>query len=269
MSSSLLSPATQYSQRLGVNTSVLRNPLLMNIVCIGIPIFITIFYSVLAALFFSKHRFIIRKIQVLERTLNELSSGWRPNDPIAFDHNSSLFGLIEEVLRGGNQLFSLFTSMTISWTIISILLMTFFTATTIAVSGLMYNSLQVASGNKSALSTSLLSKIACVSSCDLLETTPASIIPPPEFEVKMMSPGHLLRVRRLRRDYFALLANYILVTSALALVSAFGVLLTIRARMILQGNQALAPVVLLAGNSSLISVALFLQTLGHAGFRRG
>jgi len=141
-----LTPTHTSSSSHGRISRMYHCPILMNAVCIGVPVLISLFFIITGVFLSAKHD----KVGVAYATfliqLRHISETWKPNDPNTVANNRRLFVLLERLLAEGGGILHTLQFMFIGWAITVTTIVTFYIGTAISVGKVTRRTLKMATG---------------------------------------------------------------------------------------------------------------------------
>ncbi|PLW17900.1 hypothetical protein PCANC_03356 [Puccinia coronata f. sp. avenae] len=130
----------------GKYTRLFYHPILMNTVCIGVPVLMSSFFIIIGAILSSKHKRVGQAYDVLLTSLHQFSDFWKPNDPSRFNNNEHLFNVFQSILVEGSQILYLLQIMAVGWAVIAVCIIMFYVATAISVGKVTQRTMMMAKG---------------------------------------------------------------------------------------------------------------------------
>ncbi|KNZ47483.1 hypothetical protein VP01_636g7 [Puccinia sorghi] len=104
----LLTPTHASRSNHGRIVRMYQSPLLMNTVCIGVPVLISLFFITIGVSMAASHC----KVEEAYRTsliqLRHLSEIWNPNDPNTLNNNRHLFDILQRLLARSDETLHIF-----------------------------------------------------------------------------------------------------------------------------------------------------------------
>ncbi|KAI9613689.1 hypothetical protein KEM48_003688 [Puccinia striiformis f. sp. tritici PST-130] len=109
--------------------TIFYHPRFMNTICIGMPILVSCFFSIIGVILTVKHLRIGSAFEELMTDLHQFTIDWKADNPTTFDNNQRLVNLMEYLLLQGSQILKLAQLMAIGWATLSILIIMFYLGT--------------------------------------------------------------------------------------------------------------------------------------------
>lgn len=132
--------------------SYLRHPLVMNIACIGVPALIMSFFIGIGVAVSTQYETVNRLFSTFLIRLDQLSATWAPNDPTLHQNNEGVLDSLRILVEEGREALAMGRILAFGWATMSIIIMLFYTASTIAVTKLLKRTFLITSGKKPLLS---------------------------------------------------------------------------------------------------------------------
>ncbi|KNZ55476.1 hypothetical protein VP01_2667g2 [Puccinia sorghi] len=101
-----------------------HNPILMNVVCMGVPVLISLFFIIIGIFLTAKHEKAGEIYATFSIQLRHLSETWKPNDPNTVDNNRRLSALLQRLLSEAGEILHTLQCMAIGWAITAITIVT-------------------------------------------------------------------------------------------------------------------------------------------------
>ncbi|WAR57486.1 hypothetical protein PtB15_8B536 [Puccinia triticina] len=239
-------------------------PLVMNWLCIGLPILLVLFFCVLGVVLIMQTHNLSANLTILKSTLAELDSMWTPVQQLEPRTIELLSYPLENLFQTTRHLIQCYQSIAFSWAIMSMLMLSFYCITMAAIWKILHNTLMVASG-KAPVMVKIEKEIEkqneSIGSAieDITQVKRhVSSIPLPDEPRKVLNPA---LASQLRRNYYFLSVSCTLMATSLACNIFFGLLLGVKVKSgidIQAGNTTFA---LCTSGSLLSSMSLLLQSV--------
>ncbi|PLW58491.1 hypothetical protein PCANC_00042 [Puccinia coronata f. sp. avenae] len=241
--------------------SSIHNPLVMNTICISVPVLITTYFMGFGIALFVKLKQTIETYELLELTLNQLSVQWKPNDPMTVENNTRLFSIITSLTEKADQLFHMAQAEIAGWAAVSVFIILFYITSAIASARLVKKSMLFASGKqwvdqRSESRDDLKEPInpSCSKDSNSAVLTSSTLGKP--------SRNCASNLQRLQRSYYYIYISCILMTVFLGLNFATNVTYLAKMRMVVIETQWQARLAHLeTWTIALLSSSLFLKSL--------
>jgi len=265
----LLTPTHASRSNHGRFARMYQSPILMNTLCIGVPVLISLFFITIGVSLSTSHAKVEKAYATFLIQLGYLSEIWKPNDPNTADNNRHLFDILRPVLAGGREILHTFELMAIGWAITAMMIITFYIGNAISIGKVTRRTLRMATGRATILTyaakdTKSVSQLHTSGCDDELELKAESNHPqfsqPPQPSGIMKSVSSL----SLQRNLYLLRASCGLMVISLGFNFCISIMFVIKARLILietywqitlASNMMMACIVL--------SFSLFVQSLIH------
>ncbi|KAA1087143.1 hypothetical protein PGT21_023665 [Puccinia graminis f. sp. tritici] len=261
-------------QRSEVNPTSKKNPvwdpILMNVLCIGVPILLVIIFSVLGIILSIQNHDLSTNLRFLRITLAQLATMWTPEVPQIDPQTIQLFAKpLDILIQTTRRLIRSYQVIAFSWAIMSMLMLIFYSVTMAAIWRILHNTIKVASG-KAPLMIKLEKEFENHEAKQTIDSTtaehglktlpkPACSSPPlSDIPTKEINPGLACQ---LRRNFYFLSVSCTLMATCLVCNIFFGLLLGIKIQEgidIQAGNMMFA---LCTTGSLLSSLSLLLQSV--------
>lgn len=244
------------------NTFIL-SPLLMNTLCIGIPVIITVFYLAMGIFLSVLHRKLGEDFKLLKIFLTELSDHWEPTVNLTSEQKYALVSILERTFKESNEVFEVARLVAFTWTGCSTLIIAFSSVTTILITKLFKKTERGVSSKEFPLFLHGELKISQNSthlSCE--QTADHTSIGSPATKTAWldMPPGNVKVLKSLRKSNLLAWANWVTVTMSLGCMGSWGALLGTKITKILFHDDGTATFAMLTASSTMLSFGIFLQT---------
>ncbi|POW22650.1 hypothetical protein PSHT_01066 [Puccinia striiformis] len=113
--------------------TIFHHPRFMNTICIGIPILVSCFFSIIGVILTVKHLRIGSAFEELMTDLHQFTIDWKADNPTTFDNNQRLILKLAQL-------------MAIGWATLSILIIMFYLGTTISIGIVTKRTMAIATG---------------------------------------------------------------------------------------------------------------------------
>lgn len=262
----LSSPTTKDKSTLSARVFT-SHPIVMNVVCIGVPVLIVIFYGGLGITQAMVHQNLFNNSMLLIKTLTSLANVWTPDNPMNPHNNRVLVSILENVLADATSTLHMFRVIGFTWTALSIIIILFYTASTIGIARIFRSTIDTARGSPSIILRSKGDKEVRLlpvvrSSEELLREEGGEASAPGTLNFRAtLGPGKVRLLRRLKRNYFLLCTTWLTVALAMGFIGFFGIAFGMGIGTLWSGNRPLLPVVTLTASAVTLSVGISLSTL--------
>jgi len=246
-----------------------QSPILMNTLCIGLPVLISLFFITLGVSLSTSHAKLEETYSTLIKQLLHLSEIWKPNDPNTVDNNQHLFDALQRIITGAKKTLHTLQITAIGWAITSMIIIAFYVVNAISVGKVTRRTLRMATGKATLLTytakdTKSLSQLRTSGCDDELESKAESNHPqvsqPSQPSVMMKSVSSL----SLQRTLYLLRASCGLMVISLGFNFCISIIIVVKAHLFLKETYWQ---ITLASNGVIacivVSFSLFLQSLIH------
>jgi len=246
-----------------------QSPILMNTLCIGLPVLISLFFIALGVSLSTSHAEVEDAYSTFIKQLLHLSEIWKPNDPNTVDNNRYLFDALRRIITGARKTLHTLQIMAIGWAITSVIIITFYVVNAISVGKVTRRTLKMATGRATLLTytakdTKSLIQLRTSGCDDELESKAESNHPqvsqPSQPSVMIKSVSSL----SLQRTLYLLRASCGLMVISLGFNFCISIIFVIKAHFILKQTYwqiTLATDITIG--CIVLSFSLFLQSLIH------
>jgi len=264
-----LTPTHASRSNHGRISRIYQSPILMNTVCIGVPVLISLFFITIGVSLVATHANVEEEYSIFIKELLHLSEIWKPNDPNTVENNRHLFDAMRRILTGASKTLHTLQTMAIGWAITAMIIITFYVVNAISVGKVTRRTLRMATGRATLLTyaakdTKSVSQLHTSGYDDELESKAQSNHPQlsePSQSSGMMKSASCLR---LQRNLYLLRASCALMVISLGFNFCISIMFVIKAPLILVETYWQLT---LASNSSIscivLSFSLFVQSLIH------
>ncbi|KAH9466057.1 hypothetical protein Pst134EA_013904 [Puccinia striiformis f. sp. tritici] len=259
--------------------TIFYHPRFMNTICIGMPILVSCFFSIIGVILTVKHLRIGSAFEELMTDLHQFTIDWKADNPTTFDNNQRLVNLMEYLLLQGSQILKLAQLMAIGWATLSILIIMFYLGTTISIGIVTKRTMAIATGRaklfKDISSQDLLSrdksKLHVGGSQDLSDLNAASTEESLATSAKhrhinrqSISTINIQRAKYIQRTLYFLRTSCGVMMIAMGFNLCTSLIFVHKARALLDDTQWQATLAtLLMVTCLLISLSLLIQSLIH------
>ncbi|KAA1068892.1 hypothetical protein PGT21_004974 [Puccinia graminis f. sp. tritici] len=255
-----LAPGQANSGRSPHKKNIIQHPLVMNTICISIPVLIAGYFLFVGIAMFIEIKQVINTYELVTLRLNQLSVGWKPNDPTSLENNRILFDIFITLSEKTNRLISMAQAEALGWATVSITMIAFYISTTIATVKLLKNSLLMAGRCQSVYQKPDPQE----KSKESLNSSTASKTR--DCESKSNLSGYIfknyLSLTRLQRSYYFIYISCGIMAIVLGLNFTTSVLFAIKMKTLIQETQWQARLIdLITCTTVMLSFSLFLQSL--------
>jgi len=242
-----------------------QSPILMNTVCIGVPVLISLFFITIGVSLSTSHAKVEKAYATFLIQLSHLSESWKPNDPNTVDNNRHLFDTLQPLIAGAGKILHTFEIMAIGWAITAMMIIAFYIGNAISVGKVTRRTLRMATGRATILTyaskdTKSVSQLRTSGCDDELESKAESNHQPSQPSGIMRSVSSL----SLQRNLYLLRASCGLMVISLGFNFCISIIFLIKSRLILKETYWQ---ITLASNSTigciLLSFSLFVQSWIH------
>jgi len=246
-----------------------QSPILMNTLCIGLPVLISLFFITLGVSLSTSHAKLEETYSTFIKQLLHLSEIWKPNDPNTVDNNQHLFDALQRIITGARKTLHTLQITAIGWAITSMVIIAFYVVNAISVGKVTRRTLRMATGKATLLTytakdTKSLSQLRTSGCDDELESKAESNHPqvsqPSQPSVMMKSVSSL----SLQRTLYLLRASCGLMVISLGFNFCISIIIVVKAHLFLKETYWQ---ITLASNGVIacivVSFSLFLQSLIH------
>jgi len=248
---------------------IYQSPILMNTLCIGVPVLISLFFITLGVSLGTSHAKVEDAYSTFIKQLLHLSEIWEPNDPNTVDNDRHLFDAMRRILTGASKTLHTLQIMAIGWAITAVIIITFYVVNAISVGKVTRRTLKMATGRATILTyaakdTKSVSQLH-TSGCDdelqsKAESNHLQVSPPSKPSGMMKSVSSL----SLQRNLYLLRASCGLMVISLGFNFCVSIIFVIKSPLILKETYWQ---ITLASNSVIgcmvLSFSLFVQSLIH------
>jgi len=246
-----------------------QSPILMNTLCIGLPVLISLFFITLGVSLSTSHAKLEETYSTFIKQLLHLSEIWKPNDPNTVDNNQHLFDALQRIITGAKKTLHTLQITAIGWAITSMIIIAFYVVNAISVGKVTRRTLRMATGKATLLTytakdTKSLSQLRTSGCDDELESKAESNHPqvsqPSQPSVMMKSVSSL----SLQRTLYLLRASCGLMVISLGFNFCISIIFVVKAHLFLKETYwqiTLASDITIA--CIVVSFSLFLQSLIH------
>ncbi|KNZ52440.1 hypothetical protein VP01_3574g1 [Puccinia sorghi] len=128
-----------------------QSPMLINTLCIGVPVLISLFFITIGASLAASHRQMEEAYATFLLQLRHLSEVWKPNDPNTVKNNRHLYDTLQSLLAGASEILHRLELMAIGWAITAMTIIIFYIGTAISVGKVTRRTLKMATGRATFL----------------------------------------------------------------------------------------------------------------------
>ena len=119
---SFLTPTHASHSNHGRIARMYQSPILMNTLCIGLPVLISLFFITLGVSLSTSHAKLEETYSTFIKQLLHLSEIWKPNDPNTVDNNQHLFDALQRIITGAKKTLHTLQITAIGWAITSMII---------------------------------------------------------------------------------------------------------------------------------------------------
>lgn len=248
------------------------DPIAMNTLCLGIPVLLVMFFSTLGIIASITSHELVEQYGFLKTNLAELKSRWSPSQSIDEETIEKLSRLLENLKPTVKRLIRIYQVIALSWAIISLLLLCFYSITMTCTRKIIKRTFEVAAGKTPLVKVELeheLSfnkKLRVGSLPSMNKTVPQSDQSAPVFSISL--PELLMEkapnptfASQLKRHYYFLNVSSIFMVTSLVCNLSFAVLLALRMEHGIDKKTGNSMFALSTSSSLLSSLCLLLQSV--------
>ncbi|WAR59449.1 hypothetical protein PtB15_11B89 [Puccinia triticina] len=253
-----LAPGRPNKKSTSSKKSPIEHSLVLNTICISIPVFITVYFFIIGILMTFKLRQTISTYKLVTLTLNQLSTQWKANDPMRFKNNKRLFDIFTTLSEEVNQMISVAQAEAFGGAAVSIVMITFYVVTVLATSRLVKTSILIASGRKSVFQSSE----SPVESRETLRSSTATRDSKTKSELPRNTFTNYISLTRLQRSYYFIIISCGIMAVALGLNFSTNIFFALKMKvMVIETKWQAVLIDLVTGTTVTLSLSLFLQSL--------
>lgn len=250
-------------------TRLSHHPILMNTVCIGVPVLMSSFFIIIGAILSAKHKRVGETYGVLLTSLHQFSDLWKPNDPNRLNNNEHLFNVFQSILAEGSQILSLLQIMAVGWAVIAVCIIMFYVATAISIEKVTQRTMIMAKGRgtfptfRSQPTLSMRHLTASGRHDNVDSTTEIDHYPgsPPSYQTETMKSPSFLNIER---NLYFLRTSCGLMVVSLGFNFCTSVVFANKIRtLLIETTWQVTLSSLITGSCVLLSLSLFVQSLMH------